>query len=73
MPSIPSGAPATDQLDLSVVAPHFAQKPQTRPKECGFHMFDGRKWRRFAPWERPWRVAITGGEAPLLLVGERGQ
>lgn len=58
---------------LSVVAPHFARDPLTRPDACGFHVFDGRCWRRLGAWERPWRVAITGGEAPLLLAGEGGR
>jgi proteasome lid subunit RPN8/RPN11 len=54
---------------LSVVAPHFAQDPRTRPGQCGFHVFNGRKWRRLGSWERPWRVALVDGDAPLVLAG----
>ena len=56
---------------LSVVAPHFARDPGTPPGNCGFHVFDGERWRRLGRWERPWRVAIIGGPAPLILVGEK--
>ena len=31
MPSIPSGAPATDQLDLSVVAPLYNESQNVGP------------------------------------------
>ncbi|WP_292364409.1 hypothetical protein [Mesorhizobium sp.] len=55
---------------LSVVAPHFASDPATPPGRCGFHVFNGARWRRLAWWERPWRVVITAGEVPLILVGE---
>lgn len=55
---------------LSVVAPYFARDPATPPGRCGFHVFDRGYWRRLTPWERPWRVAIVGGAAQLILVGK---
>lgn len=54
---------------LSVVAPHFARDPATTPGQCGFHVFRRGGWRRLPPWERPWRVAIVSGAAPLIKVG----
>lgn len=58
---------------LSVVAPHFAGDPSTPPGRCGFHVHDRGGWRRLGPWERPWRVAITGAAAPLITVGDVDQ
>lgn len=54
---------------LSVVAPHFARDPETPPGRCGFHVHDRGRWRRLGPWERSWRVALTSGVAPLIIVG----
>lgn len=58
---------------LSVVAPHFARDPATTPGQCGFHVFDRGRWRRLPRWERPWRVAVVGGTARLMTVGEPGR
>lgn len=55
---------------LSVVAPYFASKPGADLGEYGFHAYEGRRWRRMGPVERPWRVRMTSGAIGEIVVGE---
>ncbi len=57
---------------LSVVAPHFAQRADTRLDDCGVHLFDGGGWRRVVPPELQRRVRLVEREAPVLIVGGQG-
>ena len=43
---------------LSLVCPHYAQRPVARIAECGVHMFDRGDYRRLAATEVARRVAI---------------
>lgn len=57
---------------LSLVAPHFAQRADTRLEDCGAHLFEGGRWRRFDPQELARRVRVVSGDASVLTVGETG-
>jgi hypothetical protein len=57
---------------LSLVAPDYALRPQTRLEECGVHLFEpGVGFRRLPPAELSRRVFLVSGDPiPLLTVGE---
>ena len=55
---------------LSVVAPFFAQRPDTTLADCGVHLFDGGHWRRLDPSELARRVGLGDGPVPVIAVGE---
>jgi hypothetical protein len=55
---------------LSVVAPDFAQRPDTPVAACGFHIFERGDWRRFTAHEVQTRVVVAGElESPLITLG----
>ena len=55
---------------LSVVAPDFAQRPDTPMAACGFHIFEQGDWRRLAAHEVQTRVVLGGAlESPLITLG----
>jgi proteasome lid subunit RPN8/RPN11 len=57
---------------LSLVAPDYALRPQTRLDECGVHVFEpDRGFRRLTPNEVAGRLVIVcGAPLPLSTVGE---
>lgn len=57
---------------LSVIAPWFGLRPDTRLVDCGVHVFEpSRGWRRLPVPEVEARLCIDwGAEAPLITVGE---
>ena len=57
---------------LSVVAPDYALRPETRIEDCGVHVFEpGRGYRRLSNEEIADRVkVIAGGAAPFLTAGQ---
>ena len=57
---------------LSVVAPHFAQRPNTRLEDCGVHLLEGGLWRRFETQELARRVALVNKPARVITVGGEG-
>jgi hypothetical protein len=47
---------------LSVVAPYYAQKPQTTWSECGIHVYDrGCGFRRLPPYESKSAISVQDG------------
>lgn len=56
---------------LSVVAPDYALRPETRIEDCGVHVFEpSRGYRRLTNEEIAARVkVIPGAAAPFLTVG----
>jgi hypothetical protein len=44
---------------LSVVCPHYAQRPATKLEECGIHVFEGRGYRRLGNAESRQRIQIA--------------
>ena len=57
---------------LSLVAPDYAQRPDTRLEDCGVHVFEpGTGFRRLPPSEVARRILfVPGVPLPLLTVGE---
>lgn len=57
---------------LSVVAPDYALRPQTRIEDCGVHVFEpGRGYRRLSGEEVADKVTVVpGGTARFLTVGQ---
>jgi hypothetical protein len=56
---------------LSVVAPDYAARTDTRLDECGFHIYEQGLWRRLGQSERAARIEVTSGAlAPLLILGD---
>jgi len=57
---------------LSLVAPDYALRPQTRLEDCGVHVFEpGTGFRRLSPAEVSRRIVlVAGGSVPLITVGE---
>ena len=57
---------------LSLVAPDYALRPQTRLEECGVHLFEpGSGFRRLSPSEVAGRlVLVPGAPLPVSTVGE---
>jgi hypothetical protein len=57
---------------LSLVAPDFALRPQTRLEDCGVYVFEpGRGFRRLSVAEAGERVqVVAAGPVPVLTVGE---
>jgi proteasome lid subunit RPN8/RPN11 len=54
---------------LSVVAPHFARRPNIALAECGVHVFDRGAWRRLGAIERICRVVAGAGDVSVEEVG----
>lgn len=57
---------------LSVVAPHYAQKPHTSFSDCGVHVYEPKiGFRRLAPKDAAYLIQVTANELPpILLIGE---
>jgi hypothetical protein len=57
---------------LSLVAPDYALRPQTRLEDCGVHVFEPRSgFRRLSVPEVAQRLRVFPGEpVPVLTIGE---
>jgi hypothetical protein len=57
---------------LSVVAPHYAIRPNTRLEDCGIHVYEpSAGFRRFSPDEAKRRIEVVQSQRlPLLIVGK---
>lgn len=51
---------------LSVVCPHYAQRPDVVLNACGFHVFDGAAYRRLSSAEISRRVVQTGERVNIV-------
>lgn len=51
---------------LSLVCPHYAQRPVAGIDACGVHMFDRGNYRRLAPTEVARRIAITSSVVEVV-------
>jgi hypothetical protein len=57
---------------LSIIAPWFGLRPETRLADCGAHVFEpSQGWRRLTAPEVEARLCVVpGAQAPLISVGE---
>lgn len=51
---------------LSVVCPHYAQRPDVTLSECGLHIFEGARYRRLSSIEISHRIIFTNGHLSVL-------
>ena len=53
---------------LSVVCPHYAQRPATRFEDCGVHVFDREDYRQLSPLESKRRIYFFPEPAVSLIL-----
>jgi proteasome lid subunit RPN8/RPN11 len=51
---------------LSVVCPHYAQREVSGIQECGVHLFDGGRYRRFGASEVTRRIALSNATVEVV-------